>query len=61
MINEDLVRKALEDAKTMCLKQKKRNQIDKLVGENVGSACNIASQRVSAAEAVTNWYVHHRF
>ena len=57
-INEDLVRQALDAAKASCTKAKRSEINDnKGIGETVGSACNFASQRVSAAEAVTNWYV----
>lgn len=54
-INEDLVRKALESAKGVCMKEKRSEIDDSSFGENVGIACNFASQTVSAAEAVTNW------
>ena len=54
-INEDLVRQALESAKAKCTKDKRSSIFGKDIGENIGSACNFASQRISAAEAVTNW------
>ena len=54
-IKEDLVRQALESARTNCNKEKRSNIDEVGIGENVGSACNFVSQRVSAAEAVTNW------
>ena len=54
-INENLVRQALESAKGVCVKEKRNKVNEKDIGENIGSACNFVSQRVSAAEAVTNW------
>ena len=49
------MRQALEAAKARCTKDKRSNVYGNDIGENVGSACNFASQRISAAEAVTNW------
>ena len=54
-INEELVRQALESVKQACMKATKRGDIAGKVGENVGTGCNFLNERVSAAEAVTNW------